>query len=226
MKKIFLIICFLLIGQFIFALNDLDDLLKQVYSVYAKVYDYTCTMDKEELVNGKMIVMKGLLYKHRKPASFYIKLPDGREVIYFEGKYNNELQINTLINLSLDPRGSLAMKNGRHPVPESDMGTLLTKIKKNYAKAKAQNEGQITLEKEEMLNGRKAQLIKSVFPKDKGYYAHIIYLFIDDEMKLPIKVVSYGWENELWENYYFYNLKTNTGLTDSDFDKKNPAYDF
>jgi outer membrane lipoprotein-sorting protein len=43
---------------------------------------------------------------------------------------------------------------------------------------------------------------------------------------LPIYVEIFDWQNELVERYGYRDLRLNPGLTDADFDPKNPAYGF
>jgi hypothetical protein len=61
---------------------------------------------------------------------------------------------------------------------------------------------------------------------------HIVRLFVDDELGVPIRLESYGWpaqpggEPPLKEEYTYMNLKLNNGFTDADFDVRNPQYGF
>lgn len=43
---------------------------------------------------------------------------------------------------------------------------------------------------------------------------------------MPIKIQIFDWSNRLVECYGFEDLKLNPGLTDRDFDPKNPKYQF
>jgi hypothetical protein len=57
-------------------------------------------------------------------------------------------------------------------------------------------------------------------------------VFIDKQLDLPIRYASYDWPAKpgetppLFEVYTYTRLKLNVGLTDVDFDKTNPKYDF
>ncbi len=57
-------------------------------------------------------------------------------------------------------------------------------------------------------------------------------LFVDDELRLPIRYEAYEWPTKageqppLAEEYTYLNLKFNNGFTDADFDTKNPNYRF
>jgi hypothetical protein len=57
-------------------------------------------------------------------------------------------------------------------------------------------------------------------------------LYLDAATKLPVRVQNYefparrGGKPELVEDYFYQNLRVNTGLKDIDFDTKNPLYRF
>ena len=61
---------------------------------------------------------------------------------------------------------------------------------------------------------------------------HIARVFINDELKMPIRYESYDWptepggEPELIEEYSYLDLKLNNGFTDKDFSPSNPDYQF
>ena len=58
------------------------------------------------------------------------------------------------------------------------------------------------------------------------FYAGRLVLWIDDATQLPLQIDLYDHEGNLYEHYEHHNLKVNPGLTDADFNPKNPAYRF
>ncbi len=58
------------------------------------------------------------------------------------------------------------------------------------------------------------------------YYAGRLVLWIDQELQLPLQLIFYDHEGNLYEHYEHHDLKVNVGLTAADFDPKNPAYRF
>ena len=64
------------------------------------------------------------------------------------------------------------------------------------------------------------------------YEFHICRVFIDKELKVPIRYAAYGWPLEeggkptLEEEYTYLNIQLNVGLTDEDFSPDNSNYDF
>ena len=57
-------------------------------------------------------------------------------------------------------------------------------------------------------------------------------MFVDEELNIPVRYEAYDWpaqpgdEMQLLEEYSYLDVKLNVGLTDADFDDKNPAYSF
>ena len=67
--------------------------------------------------------------------------------------------------------------------------------------------------------------------KRAPYEFHRAKVYIDDEYKIPVRFAAYDWplpgqKPGLLEEYTYINIKMNVGLTDQDFNTKNPAYKF
>ena len=58
------------------------------------------------------------------------------------------------------------------------------------------------------------------------FYAGRLVLWVDDARHLPLQADLYDHNGALYEHYEHRDLAVNVGLTDADFDPKNPAYDF
>jgi len=58
------------------------------------------------------------------------------------------------------------------------------------------------------------------------FYAGRLVLWLDEELQLPLQIDLYDHEGKLYEHYEHHDLEVNVGLTDADFDPKNPAYRF
>jgi len=214
---------------------SIDTILTKTIASYKQLKDYTCILNKRELVKGSIKEQKNIVVKFKKPLCIYLKWTEGsdkgNEAIYVLGKYKNELQVHmggflNVYNFSLDPKGSTAMKNNRHDITEAYIGQIIDLIKNNYDLYKKSHEGSITYEGIQELDGGKIMLFKAIFPKGKGYYAQRMMISIDAKSYLPIKTEIYGWKNEFLEMYYYSKIKINVGLTDKDFDINNPEYKF
>ena len=49
---------------------------------------------------------------------------------------------------------------------------------------------------------------------------------VDHDYRLPIYAEIFDWDGQLVERYGYRNLRLNPGLTDEDFNPKNPDYGF
>lgn len=58
------------------------------------------------------------------------------------------------------------------------------------------------------------------------YYAARGHIWISKRSKLLAKLVIFDREGELYERYIYSRIQTNVGLTDWDFDTRNPDYEF
>lgn len=214
---------------------DFDGLLDRCLESYGRVNDLVCSFSTRERIRDRIVERKNILFKFRKPGSFYMKLTEGdekgTELLYVEGKYANELQVHLtgfwgLFGIAVDPRGSLALKNNRHPVMDADIGHILDLVVTNYRKGKDDPESRIAYEGEAVLDGRKAFHAKAVFPAGKGYYGRTVHMYIDRELLLPVMLTVHGWDGEFLEEYRYEKVRLNVGLADRDFDIRNPDYRF
>ena len=234
-STILLVILFTIIGLNQLYANNLDSLIRIAEAKYASINDYTCMVSKKELVNGEYITWRNVYFKYRKPDNYYLKWTEGssegKEVLYAGKKYNYKMKAHlggllNVINVNLDPKGSLAMKESRHNIFESDIGFVINLIKTNLQLSRKQKAGYVSYVKEVKINNCSANLFKAEFPKSKGFYCHVIYLYLDKDMNLPVKFEVYDWSDKLIGSYMFSNIKINVGLKDYDFDINNKSYHF
>ncbi len=211
--------------------------MNEAESLLGRVDSYNATFHKQERVHGKLYEEETILFKFRKPFKVYMKWigkpSNGREVIYADGWNGNKIRFHEggmmgMVNLNLEPTGSLAMRGNRHPITHSGLEYLVKNIKRDLLRGNLAGEIQILERGEEVVYGRKTRVVETIFPEDqlKGYYCYRIVLNLDVENKLPIRVQVSNWKSELVEKYGYENLNINSGLTEADFDPENPAYKF
>ncbi len=214
---------------------DFDGLLDRTVAAYGKVDDLVCTFSTRERIRDEIVERKNMIFKFRKPAHFYMKMTEGEdkdtELIYVDGRYDNNIEVHLggfwgFFRIAVDPRGSLALKNHRHPVMDADVGHILDVVLTNYRKGKTDPQARITYEGLAAVDGREAIHAKAVFPAGKGYYGHTVHIYVDREMMLPVMLTVYGWNDEFLEEYRYEKVRVNVGLTDRDFDIENPEYRF
>lgn len=220
-----------------------------------EVDDYTATLVKRERVdgrvgehdfmfikvrnrkveNGKLVQPLSVYLTYLKPASV-----EGREVIYVEGQNDGNLIAHEgglkgrfLPTMPLPPTGMLAMRGQRYPITEIGIENLIVKLIERGETAKQFSDVTCKFRKNARIKDRVCTVLEvrqpTRHPDLEFYQAQV---FIDDEHNLPIRYIAYDWpqrkgeDPQVIEEYTYVDLKLNVGLSDADFDPRNPKYAF
>jgi len=218
-----------------------------------EVQDYTAILAKREQINGVVVDPSYMNIKVRcprtqpdgtvTPFSIYMKFlrptdSQGREVIWVDGRNDGKLSVHEAKGIirfktfQLDPTGTLAMRGQRYPIYEAGLENLIVKLIEKADRDRAA--GPCTVDyRPAAVNKRPCSLIELVHDERRAPYEfHKAQVYIDDELQLPIRFAAYDWPTspgatpQLLEEYTYYNVKVNVGLTDMDFSTKNPSYKF
>jgi hypothetical protein len=220
----------------------------------ADVNDYTAILAKRERINGVVGAPSYMNIKVRcprkhangsaSPFSIYMKFirpkdQAGREVIWIDGQNDNKLIVHegsgilSLKKFYLDPNGRMAMNGQRYPIYDAGLENLIVKLIEKADRDRAAGPCEVTYREGAQINDRPCSLIELVHEERRAPYEfHKAQVFIDDELNLPVRFVAYDWPQgpgaapQLLEEYTYYNVKVNVGLTDLDFNPKNPRYKF
>jgi len=240
--------------------HSLDPALKIAYAALENsrenIKDYTATLVKRERIDGALGAYEYIYTKVRnaKPAGnagetpfsvymYFLKPAEakGREVIYVAGKNENKMCAHeggggikaALPNLWLDPAGFLAMKGQRYPVTEIGLENLIVQLINRAERDKKAGICKVQFRKGAQINQRSCTMIQVVHPDKRfPYDFHIAQIFVDDELKVPVRYAAYDWPEapgarpKLMEEYTYLNVKVNNGFGDMDFDINNPGYNF
>jgi hypothetical protein len=215
------------------------------------INDYTATLVKRERIDGVLGATEYIYVKVRNarpttPFSTYMYFvkpvaAKGREVIYVDGKNGHKMCAHeggtglkaAIPDLWLDPNGFLAMKNQRYPVTEIGFENLIMQLISRAERDMNAGMCKVQFRKGAMINKRKCMMIQVIHPdKQVPYDFHIAQIFIDDELQVPVRFVSYDWPEtpgarpKLIEEYTYLNVKINNNFEDIDFDVNNPNYNF
>ena len=210
------------------------------------VKDYTCVIVKQERIDGQLNPPEYMACKIRQqPLGVYMKFlkPDDvkdREVLYVNGANDGKLLARegsgfkrVFGMVALPPTGPLAMAGQRYPITELGMTRLTEKLIEVGQRDRKYSEVEVHFYTNAKVNERVCTLIEVVHPTPRrNFLFHIARIYIDDELKVPIRYAAYLWpdqpggEPKLDECYTYLRLKLNVGLTDTDFDYKNPSYHF
>jgi hypothetical protein len=202
-----------------------------------EIKDYTALFTKVESVNGRMISQVMELKFRTKPFSVYMlfKSADtqGRQVLYFEGRNNNNLVVKETglkaiagaIPLRLtDPR---VQAENRHPITQLGIANLLESTIADWEHdAKLEGDDiEVQFFPNARLDGIPCQAIQVKHHKKLSELKyHMNRIYFDKETKLPLRGERFGWPKQpgekppLLEDYKYSNMKTNVKLTDADFD--------
>ena len=215
------------------------EILNKCIDVMKGVNDYTVVVYQRQRIGEKLLPEEVMLYKFKRPNSVYLlttgEVNHGQEVIYREGWNDGKLMAHMGgaldgIVINVKPGSGLAKKSNRHPVNESSLIFMMDFVEKSMSYAKAHPEDNLIIEDigTKVVFGKTVRLIRIKLPygKDYPYYAPVSIFGIDESSFLPLYYKSYGPDGKMWEEYKYRNLKTNVGLTDLDFDPKNPKYNF
>ncbi len=222
------------------ALRMIDDCQAR----YETLSDYVCTFSKRERIDGRLTQKHVMLMKVRThPRSIYLKFRQpcpGREAIYIDGRNDgkvlaHEVGLKRLLagTLSLDPTGSMAMEDNRHPITHAGIGSLLATVEARWSNDLDPTEAQVAFREGQLVGSRPCTLIESTHPRRlPRLLFYRVRVYIDQELGLPVRFEAYDWPAspeaapELVEEYTYTDLKLNVGLSDVDFDVSNTAYSF
>jgi hypothetical protein len=211
---------------------------------FSKVQDYTCTFHKRERIDGRLTQPYIMSMKSRThPHSIYFKFQrpkKGREAIYVAGRNGGKIIVHDVGlgklvagTMNLDPKGSMAMDENRHPVSEAGIGSLIETVARHWAIELTAGESRVVFQQNVRVGNHLCTMIESVHPqKQPSFLFYMVKLYIDHEHGLPIRFEAYDWPRragaapELVEEYSYLNLRTNVGLRDQDFDAANPQYSY
>ncbi len=214
--------------------------------IRATIHDYSCTMVKRELVNGTLGEHQYIFLKVRsEPFSVYLNFlgPDdvkGQEVIWVAGGNDGNMLAHAgsgvkamMGTVALKPDSMIAMEGQRYPITEIGVENLARRLVE-VAEHDAQfGECDVNFFPGAKVNGRVCTCIQVVHPTPRrNFRFHMARVFIDDEMRIPVRFEAYDWpatageKPPLMEEYTYMNVKLNNGFGDADFDVKNTTYKF
>ncbi|MDR3233022.1 MAG: DUF1571 domain-containing protein [Planctomycetaceae bacterium] len=209
------------------------------------IRDYTAIMQKQENLGGEVQEAQVMEIKVRhNPFSVYLKFRypkkmNGQEAIWVPSQNNGKL-IAHGVGLEksfgtqfIDPEGFIAMRGCKYSIKEMGLLNLVDKLLEVGKKDSKYGECDVTYTEDVKVDGRVCTLIQVTHPVQRSNFIfYIARIYVDKETNIPIRYESYDWPAKqgetpkLLEAYTYLKLNLNTGLTDADFDYKNPKYDY
>lgn len=200
---------------------------EEVASSYDHVSAYVCLYEKEELAisNGELQTMR---LSFRKPFDVRLDWLNDRgkvdqTAVYRQGANNGKVLArqsglaSLMGTMRLDPSESLALEDSRHPITEVGLGKLIERVQRDAATPGITSR----FLGEDTLDGRPAYKFEFKAEADKTVGGLVgatrSLIWIDREIKLPVKLELYGATNTLLERHRFKNMVLNAKLTDKTF---------
>ncbi len=234
------------------AAHPLDAALKVARDALERIQtdidDYSCTLIKQERINGVLQpeeymfaeirnrkVKDGVLVTPLSAYLYFLKPGSvkGREVIYVEGQNNGKMVahesgvLGIVPAIWLKPNGPIAMRGQLYPITEIGIETLVGRLIEKGERDRKRGECTVEFIKGAKINGRVCTVLQVKHPTRRPWFDfHIARIFMDDELKVPIRYAAYTWPDkpggkpQLLEAYTYLNLKLNVQLTDADFNYK------
>ena len=212
-------------------------LLEEMTRAYGRVDHYTAIFLMQERLERELGPTQRLELKFKKPLKIYLRWlngkHEGRQALYPAGIDGNELWVRQpllvgAVTVGLDPHSPRAREGSRHAITDVGIGRLLDFISVNASRGLQRSELTIEDGDQRTTFHRPTQRYILHFPADpaKGYYCMTALIDVDREYRLPIYAETFDWDGQLIERYGYLDLHVNPGLSDEDFDPKNPAYGF
>ncbi len=231
------------------ALNDVLEFAQRAASqIDQNIHDYTCLLMRQEQIDGRV---RGWQYMQAKirhenreagvPFSVYLKFlkPSsvaGREVLYVQGgdliaRRGGTRQPN--MTVFLDPNGKMAMDDSRYPITEVGVLTLAQRLIEVLREEQVRGRSQLRVFQKATVDGRSCTHYRLTQPqRTPDVFFYTAEVSVDNQLGIPIFYRAFDWPKEkggapvLLEQYYYKEIRINVGLTDQDFDPKNPDYHF
>jgi len=225
--------------------HPLQPAIKYAEKSYAKAAtldSYVATFQKRELVGNTIVSQRAKMKFRSDPFSVYLYFEsphEGREVIYVDGRNNGNLLAHeagfaSLIGtLELSPTGSQVMSENRYPITRAGIANLAKAVIDQWEKELQYGETEVKYYKDAKVGEYSCKVIESSHPRPRRQFPfHMTRLWIDDASGLPVRVQQFGFPTKrdakppVIEDYIFSSIRSDTRLTDRDFDVNNPKYNF
>jgi hypothetical protein len=195
--------------------------------------DYTLTITSQERVGGRLLPEATRFVKFKRPFSLYMKNLTGKrknlEIIYVKGKNNDKMIVSPGgilggITARVSPDSILAKRESRHTITEAGLPNLMDRMISILQEQDKKTDCRpaVTYLGEGYAASKKVVRVRI----ENTSYAPKTEITLDAATLYPVSIISYDADGSLLESYNYHDIKTNIGLTDADFDPKNPGYHF
>lgn len=210
--------------------------LQEARQSHKSIRDYTCTLVKQERVQGRLQEQNIILLKVRtQPFSVYMRwlspqALSGQEVAFVYGRNNNKMRVHFTRGVkgvvgwkSVDPNDPRVFQHSRHTIYEAGIGNMIEQLIQSFEKERQLDKTRVRTA-EYTYNNRRCYRVEAT-GTERGPQSPVgrCVFFLDKESKLPIRMENYDWpqpgaaEGEPLEVFSFVDIRFNVGLGDGDF---------
>ncbi|MEZ6057300.1 MAG: DUF1571 domain-containing protein [Planctomycetaceae bacterium] len=207
------------------------------------VRDYDCQFIKREMLGNQLQTHAMYMRCRQEPFSLYLKFGEphaGREVMYVAGRNNNKLfahegsGVAALVGtMSLALNDPKITAENRHPLNEAGLHKMLELLIAQWENEAKYGEIEVQHYPEARIGKTAVRVIESMHPQPRRQFPyHITRLYLSVETGLPVRLENYAWPQRsgtspiLVEEYTYARVRPNLGLTEQQFDTRNPEYGF
>ena len=188
-------------------------LLARAEAAYRGIDNYVSILVRQERIGGKLAPRERIRLSFRKnPWSIHLvwlsKPKAGRQLVFVPGYYDNKMHGREptffgSIPLKMDPHGSLARRNSRHPITEAGIGSIIKRFRRDLARARTGTVRYIGLE----AYGSSSRPMHHVQSVSKNQWRRDLYF--DTQNALPTLLEVVDSNGQRLEFYSFENLEMN-----------------
>jgi len=203
---------------------------------------YECLFSKKEVVHDDMIAQTIKLKIRHDPFSVYMLFQEpraGREVIFVEGQNENRLLVHetglaALIGtLRLSPDDPKVLSENRYPITRAGLANMVAAVITLWENETKYGEVDVKYFEGAKVGDYTCRVIESVHPQPRRQFQfQMTRLWIDQKSGLAVRVQQFGFPKKkdgkppVIEDYIFTGIQPDIRLSDRDFDKDNPNYNF
>jgi outer membrane lipoprotein-sorting protein len=199
-----------------------------VVARYATVHDYTCLYEKQERAIDHGAVQT-IRMSFRKPLDVRLEwLDDTGKVdqvaVYRQGNNDGKVIVKRrgLVGsiagtLRLDPHGTLALQDSRHPITQVGLGHIIDRVSQDLRNERVISQPPV----EETIDGRACDRLQLDAPEGTALFgiegARGAVVWIDRVLQLPTKIEILDSARDMIERHRFRDVRLNPGLADAVF---------
>lgn len=203
---------------------------------------YECVFSKKEVVDDDMIAQTIKLKIRHEPFSVYMLFQEprpGREVIFVEGQNENKLLVHetglaALIGtLRLSPDDPKVLAENRYPITRAGLANMVDAVITQWETELKYGESDVRYFEDAKAGEYTCRVIENSHPEPRKQFPfQMTRLWIDQKSGLAVRVQQFGFPKKkdgkppVVEDYLFSEIQPDIRLSDKDFDKDNPNYNF